>query len=84
MVTRAKFVPAEAPAAVARPRRTVAAAANDTAPASTDLVPVMVPKGFMLTDDNHQTHKYSAGPQRMRRDHAEHWYSKANGVTLDA
>lgn len=48
----------------------------------TDEVLATVPKAFQLTDDDHNPHKYPVGTYMMTREHAMHWYSKANGVTL--
>lgn len=38
----------------------------------------------MLTADDHTTHKFDAGDQQMKRAFAEHFYSKAHGVTIKA
>ena len=40
------------------------------------------PKHFQMLDDNHQMHVYPAGTTSMLKEHAEHWYAKANGVTV--
>ena len=47
-----------------------------------ELVLVTIPKGFTLTDDGHHTFRYEAGPGKMPRTHAEHWYAKKQGVTI--
>lgn len=47
-----------------------------------DLVDVNVPANFKLTDDNHIVHEYTAGEQKMRKSHAAHWYTVANGVKV--
>lgn len=45
-------------------------------------VAVNVPKAFKLTLNNFTTVSFQAGPQRMKREHAEHWYSVKNGVVI--
>ena len=45
-------------------------------------VTVTSPKAFKLRVDNHVTVDYKAGVQEMPVSHAEHWYSKANGVVV--
>lgn len=50
--------------------------------AEEDLVDVNVPHRYTLTDDDHLMHVYMPGEQQMRKSHAEHPYSKANGVTV--
>lgn len=49
-------------------------------------VTVMVPKAFtlrMMTDNGaHIEQKFETGPQEMLLEHAEHWWSKANGVSI--
>lgn len=47
-----------------------------------DMVTVIVPKQFRLTDNAFREHAYEVGIQEMPRAHAEHKYSKANGVTI--
>lgn len=47
-----------------------------------DVIMTNVPAAFILTDENHHTHTYSVGGQKMPRSHAEHWYAKARGVTI--
>lgn len=47
-----------------------------------DMVTVIVPKAFRLTDDAFREHAYDVGIQEMPRAHAEHNYSVANGVTI--
>ena len=46
------------------------------------MVFVNVGKAFTLTDDNHVSTPYPAGAAKMPRSHAEHWFSKAHGVTI--
>lgn len=46
------------------------------------MVIVSVPKAFELTRDGHVSKKYAAGTQEMPRLDAEHWFSKAQGVTI--
>jgi hypothetical protein len=45
-----------------------------------DLVSVTVPQAFNLTLDDHSRVRYEMGIQDMPREHAEHFYAKANGV----
>lgn len=47
-----------------------------------DEVLATIPKAFKLTDDDHNPHTYPVGTYMMPRDHAMHWYAKANGVKL--
>jgi hypothetical protein len=47
-----------------------------------DTVTVTVPKAFKLRLDGHKELSFKAGVQEMEREHAEHWYSKANGVNI--
>lgn len=47
-----------------------------------ELVAVNVPRAFNLRLDYEKVKHVAAGPQRMLRADAEHWYSKANGVTV--
>lgn len=47
-----------------------------------DTVKVVVPKAFVLVIDHHHDVKYPAGTYDMPADHAENWWSKANGVVL--
>ena len=53
----------------------------EAAEASSDNVLVTVPKGFRLVTDHHHHVDYQAGTYQMPRDHFDHWWSKANGVT---
>lgn len=46
-------------------------------------VKVWVPKAFLLRLDHNTTVQYQQGVQEMPADHAEHWYSKVNGVTTN-
>lgn len=61
-----------------------AATAPEQAPASPaeGKVTVTVPKAFKLQSDLGAVHEYKAGVQEMDREHAEHWYAKANGVEI--
>ena len=47
-----------------------------------DTVTVTVPKAYKLRIDNHQLIDVAAGIQEMERSHAEHWWSKAQGVKI--
>lgn len=47
-----------------------------------ELIIVTVPRSFTLRIDNATTRDFKAGVQRMPRWMAEHWYSKAHGVTI--
>lgn len=49
----------------------------------TDPVIAVIPHDFMLTlDGEHSPIKFTAGTKKIEREHAEHWYSKAHGVTI--
>lgn len=63
--------------------RSIAGAAEPTGDddATGPKVMVNVPRGFILTTDDYVQHAYKAGQQEMLTTHAEHSYSKANGVT---
>lgn len=50
--------------------------------AAKDLVTVVIPKSFNLMLDTHEVVRYVDGVQEMPRSHAEHWYSKVNGVRI--
>lgn len=43
-------------------------------------IAVTVPKAYKLNIDNHNVINYPAGTYAMPKKHAEHWWSKANGV----
>jgi hypothetical protein len=45
-------------------------------------VTVTVPKAFKLRTTHDHVVDYAAGICEMPVEHAEHWYSKANGVTI--
>ena len=47
-----------------------------------DMVIVTVPQQFTLNLDHNSQVTYKAGVQKMERAHAEHWFSKAQGVTV--
>lgn len=51
--------------------------------ASDDLVVVIVPKDFVLTLDDYSTVRFTKGVQKVKREHAEHDYAKAHGVTVE-
>ena len=65
-----------AAAPVAQPKAPVVQLHED------DEVMVIVPKDFILTDDEHAPHKYKAGTYYMDREHANHWWARAHGVTV--
>lgn len=46
-----------------------------------DTITVLVPKAFRLTLPNYTVKEYKAGLQPMLKEHADHWWSKAQGVT---
>jgi hypothetical protein len=52
--------------------------------ASSEMVTVAIPKQFNLTQDDGTTVVYKVGVADMPRDHAEHWYAVAHGVTIHA
>ena len=45
-------------------------------------VTVTVPRGFQLRVDDHTVRVIKPGVQEMLEEHATHWYSVANGVTI--
>ena len=45
-------------------------------------VTVTVPKFFQLRVEDGTVYPYKAGVQEMRLEHADHWYARANGVTI--
>lgn len=47
-----------------------------------DTVTVTIPKAFQLRMENNTVHPYKAGVQEMLREHAEHWWARANGVVI--
>lgn len=47
-----------------------------------EMVTVIVPKPFKLTDDKHGTKHYDVGIQEMTRSDATHWFAVANGVEI--
>ena len=47
-----------------------------------DMVTVTVPHDYQLRLDNFHMVQYKTGVQEMERAHAEHFYSKAHGVTI--
>ena len=51
------------------------------AAAEAEKVKVKVPKAFRLTRDDGVLVEYPAGVYEMPETDAEHWWSKANGVT---
>lgn len=64
--------------AVAEPKDEIRAVVGEVI----DMVTVTVPKAFNLRLDHFREFKFKAGVQEMERVVAEHWYSKANGVTI--
>lgn len=50
--------------------------------AASGMVTAVVPKRFELTRDHHVPVIYKAGTQKMPRSDAEHWFAKAQGVTI--
>lgn len=50
--------------------------------AAGEVVKVVVPKAFNLVLDHHHEVKYPAGTYDMPIEHAENWWSVANGVVL--
>lgn len=94
-MAKATFVAATTPkeaakSAPARPRRaadpnavaTRAIAGRALNETEAKMVKVNVPTSFKLTDDNHEIHNIAAGTTELREDFANHFYAKANGVTL--
>lgn len=79
---------AHAPA-VSKPRVQIATDTPDgaqqehTLAANTKMVDVTVPKAFRLTLDDGVVVQYDYGTKQMPADHANHWWSKAMGVTTD-
>lgn len=65
-----------------RRARTVVPEAGAPAPGGAPKVQVNVPRAFHLADDDGHVHEYGAGRQPMPVAHAEHFYAKANGVTI--
>lgn len=55
---------------------------SEAAAASDDNVLVTVPTAFRLALDHHHEIPYQAGTYKMPKEHAEHWWAKANGVKL--
>jgi len=47
-----------------------------------DQVVVTIPKRFQVTMKDGKVLKFLPGVQKINREVAEHWYSKANGVTI--
>lgn len=47
-----------------------------------DMVTVVAPRAFKLRLDHFRELDIKAGVQEMERAHADHWYSKANGLTI--
>lgn len=62
--------------------KTAEQAAATAATLAEDKVTVTVPKAFTLTLDDHQVIEIAAGVQPMPKSWAEHWFSKAKGVTV--
>lgn len=72
---------AQAPEAEAAQDQPEQAAAQEAA-AQEGMVPVNVPRAFGLCLDVNHVIPYKAGAYLMKREHAEHWYTKASGVTI--
>lgn len=66
----------------ARSRQEAEARAQREADEAADKIAVTVPRAFKLNVDNHRVIDYPAGTYGMPRAHADHWWSKANGVIL--
>lgn len=49
---------------------------------SGDTVTAVVPKAYLLRLTHHHVIEVRQGTQSMPREYAEHWWSKANGVTI--
>ena len=71
--------------ATASPRRTKLADTQTATPeepvAQADPI-VIIPKPFTLTLDSGGTVAYTAGTQTMPMEHAMHWWSRVQGVTI--
>ena len=74
----AKHQAATAPASATRHAHDLNHDAPDV-PAGEGVI-VTVPKAFKLRLDDHQVIEFNAGVQRMLPEHADHWFSKAQGV----
>lgn len=71
------------PAAKKAAPRAALKAADEIVPAlKKDDVYVLIPKPFILTLDDSTTVQYGAGIRPIPRAHAEHWWSKVNGVEI--
>ncbi len=84
--TGAASAPTAAPAPTPTPEPVQAVAAPVAAPQPEapqgDTVIVTAPKAFKLRIDNDQIVDVKAGVQRVPAAWANHWYAKANGVTV--
>lgn len=81
--TRRKLTAAEAATKVETPKVTAPSVPTPASMLPTaDTVLTTVPVPFKLTIDHHHDVAYPAGTVRMPREHAEHWWAKANGVTI--
>lgn len=47
-----------------------------------EYVTAVIPHNYTLRIDNHRILNFVQGTQKMEREHAEHWFSVANGVTI--
>lgn len=76
--------PEEPQAAPEAPVDTDQQAPETEVPAATPgkTVTVTVPRGFQLRVDDHTVVPVKPGVQEMLEEHATHWYSVANGVTI--
>ena len=73
---------AEAAAAVVTSNAAFNSTLIDAKVVSDDMVVANVPKAFKLTLDDHTPVNYVQGTVKMPREHAEHYYAVAHGVTI--
>lgn len=76
--------PASPDSGAAQPPAAVAGYIESQRPEVADevTVTVTVAKAFKLRIDHHSIFDYQPGVQEMPLSHADHWYSKANGVKI--
>jgi len=72
----------EAPTAPPASQEKAPPAVLEAAPAKEGYVTVVVPKAYKFFVTPNVEAKYAAGVQEMLASHADHWYSKANGVQV--
>jgi hypothetical protein len=48
-----------------------------------EMVEATITKPFRITADDGGVHEYAVGTKKIPREHAEHWYAKAHGVTIN-